>query len=157
MSDFRINVNGEPRSVSTASDRPLLWVLREDLALTGAKFGCGAGLCGACTVHLDGRAIRSCQTRVADVGDRAVTTIEGLGRNTLHPVQEAWIKHRVVQCGYCQPGQIMQAAAMLAANPSPSDSEILETMSGNICRCGTYSRIFAAIADLRSSPVSLKA
>ncbi|MCC5987764.1 MAG: (2Fe-2S)-binding protein [Pararhodobacter sp.] len=128
-------------------DTPLLWVLRDELGLTGTKFGCGVAACGACTVHIEGEAVRSCQLRLGDVWG-AVTTIEGLGRpGALHALQDAWIRHQVAQCGYCQPGQIMQAAALLAENPAPSDAEIDDAMTGNLCRCGTYSRIRAAIHD----------
>jgi isoquinoline 1-oxidoreductase alpha subunit len=140
-----INVNGRPVSVSAAPDTPLLWILREHLGLTGTKFGCGAGLCGACTVHVDGRAMRACQTPLASVEGRGVTTIEGLSPDGSHPLQRAWVAEQVPQCGYCQSGQIMQAAALLKANPEPTDDEIVDSMKGNICRCGTYQRIFAAV------------
>ena len=141
-----ITVNGETRDVSASGDTPLLWVLRDHLDLTGTKYGCGIAACGACTVHLDGEAVRSCQVVLADVGSSRITTIEGLGTpDALHPVQAAWIEVEVAQCGYCQSGQIMQAAALLAANPSPSDSEIVDAMEGNLCRCATYPRILAAI------------
>ena len=141
-----ITVNGETRDVSASGDTPLLWVLRDHLGLTGTKYGCGIAACGACTVHLDGEAVRSCQVVLADVGSSRITTIEGLGTpDALHPVQAAWIEVEVAQCGYCQSGQIMQAAALLAANPSPSDSEIVDAMEGNLCRCATYPRILAAI------------
>ena len=141
-----ITVNGETRDVSASGDTPLLWVLRDHLDLTGTKYGCGIAACGACTVHLDGEAVRSCQVVLADVGSSRITTIEGLGTpDALHPVQAAWIEAEVAQCGYCQSGQIMQAAALLAANPSPSDSEIVDAMEGNLCRCATYPRILAAI------------
>jgi len=138
-------VNGEPRHVNAEPSMPLLWVLRDLLKLNGTKFGCGAGLCGACTVHVNGRAVRACQTPLSAVGGARVVTIEGLGRRELHPVQIAWLEHNVPQCGYCQPGQIMQAAALLAQTPHPSDAEIDAAMSGNLCRCGTYPRIRAAI------------
>ena len=142
----RISVNGQIREVAADADTPLLWVLRDLLRLTGTKFGCGAGLCGACTVHLDGSAERACQINLGDVGERAVTTIEGLGAtNPGRAVQQAWLREDVVQCGYCQPGQMMAAAALLAATPSPADADIDTAMSGNICRCGTYPRIRAAI------------
>lgn len=145
-----INVNGHVWQIDDAfADSPLLWVLREELGLVGTKFGCGVGTCGACTVHVDGQAIRSCQATTGDVADLKVTTIEGLattGPTTgLHPVQRAWIDHSVPQCGYCQAGQIMSAAALLATNPSPDDTEIDRNMSGNLCRCGTYARIRTAI------------
>ena len=141
-----ITVNGEAREVSASDDTPLLWVLRDHLGLTGTKYGCGIAACGACTVHLDGEAYRSCQIALADVGEASVTTIEGLGTpGALHPVQRAWVEVEVAQCGYCQSGQIMQAAALLAANPSPTDQEIEDAMDGNLCRCATYPRIRAAI------------
>ncbi|MDH3438916.1 MAG: (2Fe-2S)-binding protein [Betaproteobacteria bacterium] len=139
------SVNGKSVSVSAEPDTPLLWVVREHLGLTGTKFGCGAGLCGACTVHLDGRAVRACQTSLESVEGASVTTIEGLSRDASHPVQKAWIAEQVPQCGYCQSGQIMQAVVLLADNPSPSRDEIVAHMNGNICRCGTYTRIIAAI------------
>jgi isoquinoline 1-oxidoreductase alpha subunit len=141
-----INVNGRAVHVSSDPDKPLLWVLREDLGLTGTKFGCGMALCGACTVHLDGAPVRSCVTPLAAVGGKRVTTIEGLAHGgRLHPVQQAWIAQDVPQCGYCQSGQVMTAAALLARQKSPTDAEIDAAMSGNICRCGTYQRIRAAI------------
>jgi isoquinoline 1-oxidoreductase subunit alpha len=141
-----INVNGRAVNVSADPDTPLLWVLREDLGLTGTKFGCGMALCGACTVHLDGSPARSCVTPLAAVRGKRVTTIEGLPRGgKLHPVQEAWIEQDVPQCGYCQSGQVMSAVALLAKQPSPTDADIDAAMSGNICRCGTYQRIRAAI------------
>jgi isoquinoline 1-oxidoreductase alpha subunit len=138
-------VNGKPASVGAAADTPLLWVVREHLKLTGTKYGCGAGMCGACTVHLNGRAVRSCQTPVAMVADKNVTTIEGLSANNDHPLQKAWIDLQVPQCGYCQSGQIMQAAALLASKKKPSREDIVRHMDGNICRCGTYPRILRAI------------
>ncbi len=140
-----VTVNGVRRQFNGDPDMPLLWFLRDELGLTGSKFGCGAGLCGACTVHVDGEAVRGCMTPVADAAGKAVTTIEGLDPKGNHPVQRAWRAHNVPQCGYCQSGQIMQAAALLEANPDPSDQDILEAMEGNICRCGTYQRIFAAV------------
>jgi isoquinoline 1-oxidoreductase alpha subunit len=124
---------------------PLLWYLRDDLRLTGTRFGCGAGLCGACTVHLDGTAVRSCQTPLKSLNNKKVVTIEGLSPNGTHPVQAAWEKHNVAQCGYCQTGQIMQAASLLTRTPNPTDADIDRAMQGNICRCGTYQRIRAAI------------
>ena len=143
---IELNVNGEMRRVDVEPAMPLLWVIREQLGLTGTKFGCGIAQCGACTVHLDGSAIRSCVTPVGAVAGRAVTTLEGLGENgKLHPVQQAWIDEQVPQCGYCQSGQIMSASALLASNPAPSDAEIDAAMRGNICRCGTYGRIRRAI------------
>ena len=140
-------VNGQAASASAEADTPLLWVLRDELGLTGTKFGCGAALCGACTVHLDGQAIRSCQTPISVVAGKKVATIEGLSKDNRHPLQQAWIKHDVPQCGYCQSGQLMSAAALLAKNKNPSDADIDNAMSGNICRCGTYPRIRAAIKD----------
>jgi isoquinoline 1-oxidoreductase subunit alpha len=140
-----ITVNGLPRRPVSAGDTPLLWYLRDELGLTGTRFGCGAGLCGCCTVHVDGKAVRSCLERIDGLGGKQVTTIEQLSSNGLHPLQEAWIALQVPQCGYCQSGQIMQAAALLLENPDPSDADIDAAMSGNICRCGTYPRIRAAI------------
>ena len=140
--NITFNVNGKSQTVDVAPDTPLLWVLRDTLGMTGTKFGCGKALCGACTVHLNGMAIRSCQTPIGSVAGQKVTTIEGLGMNK---VQQAWIALDVPQCGYCQPGQIMSATALLAANKNPSDADIDAAMSGNICRCGTYPRIRAAI------------
>jgi isoquinoline 1-oxidoreductase alpha subunit len=133
------------RRVDVVPDMPLLWVLRDELGITGPKYGCGIAQCGACTVHIDGQAVRSCQMRIGNLGKRRVTTIEGLGAKSLHAVQRAWIEHQVPQCGYCQTGQIMQAAALLSANPKPSDDDINAAMSGNLCRCGTYERIRTAI------------
>jgi len=138
-------LNGKNVEVDADADTPLLWIIREHLKLTGTKSGCGIALCGACTVHLDGGAVRSCQTFLGDVVHRRVTTIEGLSANSDHPLQKAWIAEQVPQCGYCQSGQIMQAAALLNANPKPSRREIVEGMDGNICRCGTYPRIIRAI------------
>jgi aerobic-type carbon monoxide dehydrogenase small subunit (CoxS/CutS family) len=140
-----LSVNGKRRSVDVAPDTPLLWVLRDSLGLTGTKFGCGLSLCGACTVHLDGEAIRSCVTPVSAAVGKRVVTIEGLSKHADHPVQRAWLELDVPQCGYCQSGQIMAAAALLARIPNPSDTNIDEAMSGNICRCGTYQRIRRAI------------
>ena len=145
MPDITLRVNGSDRKASVSAETPLLWVLRDTLQLTGTKFGCGAGLCGACTVHVDGAAIRSCSTPVSQVVGKNITTIEGLAANGMHPVQQAWIAEDVPQCGYCQSGQIMAAAAMLAKNPQPSDDQISQAMSGNLCRCGTYDRIRKAI------------
>ena len=141
-------LNGRLASVDAEPDTPLLWVLRDLLDLTGTKYGCGIGACGACTVHLDGVAVRSCQTPLSAVGTRKVTTIEGLSADGTHPVQQAWLAHQVPQCGYCQPGQIMSAAALLAHTPHPSDEQIDAAMTGNICRCGTYPRIRAAIKSV---------
>jgi len=142
---IELNINGKAQSVDVAPDTPLLWVIRDTLGLTGTKFGCGMAQCGACTVHLDGDAVRSCSTPVSAVGGKKVTTIEGLSADGSHPVQSAWVAEQVPQCGYCQSGQIMQAVALLARTPSPSDSDIDAAMSGNICRCGTYQRIRSAI------------
>ena len=150
----KLNVNGRTLEADVDPQTPLLWVLRDTLGLTGTKFGCGMALCGACTVHLDGQAIRSCVTPVSAVGEQAVTTIEGLSDDRSHPVQRAWLEIDVPQCGYCQPGQIMSAAALLAQNAKPDDRQIDAAMSGNICRCGTYPRIRAAIhraAELKSA------
>jgi isoquinoline 1-oxidoreductase subunit alpha len=142
---LNISVNGTQHTIDVEPDTPLLWVLRDTLGLTGTKYGCGAALCGACTVHLDGQAVRSCRTAVSAVGTRAVTTIEGVSANGLNAVQQAWIEEDVVQCGYCQPGQVMAATALLAANPHPSDADIDKAMRRNICRCGVYGRIRKAI------------
>jgi isoquinoline 1-oxidoreductase alpha subunit len=139
------NVNGKRVSVTAEPETPLLWALREHLELTGTKYGCGAGLCGACTVHIDGKAVRSCQTALSEVDGRRVTTIEGLSPDAGHPLQKAWVAEQVPQCGYCQSGQIMKAAELLERNPQPSRDEIVAHMNGNICRCGTYTRIIAAI------------
>jgi isoquinoline 1-oxidoreductase alpha subunit len=143
MTDLR--VNGVQLAVDADLDMPLLWVLRDLLGLTGTKFGCGIGACGACTVHLDGEAVRSCLTTLGDAATHEITTIEGLNKDGTHPVQRAWVAGNVPQCGYCQPGQIMQAAALLRQTPQPSDQQIVDAMSGNICRCGTYVRIHEAI------------
>jgi isoquinoline 1-oxidoreductase alpha subunit len=142
---IRLKVNRKTQSVDVNPDTPLLWVLRENLGLTGTKFGCGMALCGACTVHLNGEAVRSCVTPVSRAADKDVTTIEGLSSDLTHPLQRAWIAEDVPQCGYCQSGQIMSAAVLLRENPDPSDAEIDDAMSGNICRCGTYQRIRNAI------------
>ena len=141
----KLNVNGKSVEVDVDPDTPLLWVLRDTLGLTGTKFGCGMALCGACTVHLDGNPVRSCQLPVSAIGEQKITTIEGLSTDRSHPVQKAWIELDVPQCGYCQSGQIMSASALLASNKNPSDADIDAAMSGNICRCGTYQRIRAAI------------
>jgi isoquinoline 1-oxidoreductase alpha subunit len=140
-----LTINGRQESVDAPNDTPLLWVIREQLQMTGTKFGCGAGLCGACTVHLDGVAVRSCQTQVSDAVGHQITTIEGLAEHGDHALQRAWIAEQVPQCGYCQSGQIMQAASLLSKNPAPTRDEILEDMNGNLCRCMTYPRIVKAI------------
>lgn len=145
MASIKLNVNGKTREVNVSPDTPLLWVLRESLDLVGAKYGCGIAQCGACTVHLNGEAVRSCTLPVSAIGDGKVVTIEGLSTNGDHPVQKAWEEVDVMQCGYCQAGQIMSAAALLKKNPDPSDAEIATAMNGNICRCGTYVRIREAI------------
>ena len=143
---YTLHINGKTHAVDVDSDTPLLWVLRDVVNLKGTKFGCGVGLCGACTVHVGNAAVRSCQTAVSDVGNAAVTTIEGIGATTVGTrLQKAWLDVDVVQCGYCQPGQIMSAAALLAQNKTPSDDDITTAMNGNICRCGTYNRIREAI------------
>tara|TARA_B100000676_G_scaffold312028_1_gene384380 strand:- start:7805 stop:8272 length:468 start_codon:yes stop_codon:yes gene_type:complete len=140
-----LRVNGRSYSVNAEPDTPLMWVLREELRLTGTKFGCGQGLCGCCTVHVNGEAMRSCQLRLADVEGENITTIEGLDPSSNHPLQKAWVDEQVAQCGYCQSGQIMQAAALLADNPKPTDEEIVTAMRFNLCRCMTYPRIMEAI------------
>jgi len=145
VAPINFQVNGKRQSIEVHPDTPLLWVLRDTLGLTGTKFGCGVALCGACTVHLEGDPIRSCMTPVSRVEGKAVTTIEGLSLDRSHPLQKAWIAEDVPQCGYCQSGQIMSAAALLVKKPKPTDADIDEAMSGNICRCGTYQRIRAAI------------
>jgi len=150
-----LNINGKAVRADVDADTPLLWVLRDSLDLVGTKFGCGGGFCGACTVHVDGRARRACQMAVKDIGAARVTTIEGLSAKGTHPVQRAWEEFDVPQCGYCQAGQIMSAAALLARTPNPTDEEITSAMSGNLCRCGTYMRIRQAVrraATLASTP-----
>lgn len=145
MPKFNLTVNGTAQTVDVDSTTPLLWVLRDHLRLVGTKYGCGMAQCGACTVHLDGVAMRSCVLPISQVGAQSVTTIEGLSENNNHPLQEAWLEHDVPQCGYCQAGQIMNAAALLSDTPNPTDEDIDAMMAGNICRCGTYTRIKAAI------------
>jgi isoquinoline 1-oxidoreductase subunit alpha len=151
MAIFNLNINGKMREVDADPSTPMLWVLRDHLRLLGTKYGCGVSACGACTIHLEGEAVRSCQLPVSAVGDQSITTIEGLSEKGDHPVQKAWIEHDVAQCGYCQPGQIMQAAALLKYNPDPSDKEIEDAMYGNLCRCGTYTRIKTAIKTAAES------
>ncbi len=141
----KLNVNRKEYTVAVQPDTPLLWVIRDEIGLTGTKYGCGISVCGACTVHVDGKAVRSCRTKVSDVVGKEITTIEGLSADGNHPVQRAWIEEDVPQCGYCHSGQIMTAAALLAENPTPSDEDIDVAMSNNICRCGTYQRIRSAI------------
>ncbi len=145
MTSITLTVNNQKQTVNVNPEMPLLWVLRDILGLTGTKFSCGIGVCGACTVHLDGQAIRSCTTPVAAVEEQKIVTIEGLSPDRSHPLQQAWLTEKVTQCGFCQPGQIMSAAALLAQNPNPTDEEIDLAMSGNLCRCGTYQRIRRAI------------
>ena len=145
MATFNLSVNGETHQVDVAPETPILWVLRDHLNLVGTKFGCGIAQCGACTIHLDGKATRSCVLPVSSVAEKKITTIEGLSEEGDHPVQEAWIEQDVPQCGYCQAGQIMSASSLLKENPNPSDEEIDAAMNGNICRCGTYVRIKKAI------------
>jgi isoquinoline 1-oxidoreductase alpha subunit len=145
MSAIQLFINGSSHQIDAAPDTPLLWVLRDKLNMTGTKYGCGMGLCGACTVHLDGEAVRACQTPVSAVGAKKIITIEGLSADNSHPVQHAWIAEQVPQCGYCQPGQIMSAAALLAKTPKPTDDQIDSAMMGNLCRCGMYQRIRRAI------------
>jgi isoquinoline 1-oxidoreductase alpha subunit len=142
---IQLKVNGEPRSFEGSPQMPLLWYLRDELELTGTKFGCGMALCGACTVHADGHAVRSCSTPMSNVAGKEIVTIEAISKNGLHPVQQKWIEYNVPQCGYCQTGQIMQAIALLKQKPKPTDQDIETGMAGNICRCGTYQRIRAAI------------
>lgn len=153
MAEFNISINGKKHNVNLDPNTPLLWVLRDTLKLVGTKYGCGVAQCGACTVHFNGSAVRSCQLPVSSVEDNEITTIEGLSENGDHPVQKAWLEHDVPQCGYCQAGQIMSAASLLKSNPSPSDEDIENSMSGNICRCGTYTRIKAAIKTASNSQI----
>jgi isoquinoline 1-oxidoreductase alpha subunit len=151
------NLNGKAVSASAEPDTPLLWVIRDEIGLTGTKFGCGQALCGACTVHLNGQPVRSCQTPLSAAAGQKVATIESLSTNNSHPLQVAWIKHDVPQCGYCQSGQLMSAAALLSKNKNPSDADIDAAMSGNICRCGTYNRVRAAIKDAAATMRTAKA
>jgi len=150
-----LSVNGKQREVDVSPDTPLLWVIRENLGMTGTKFGCGIAQCGACTVHLDGNPVRACSLPVSVAVGRNITTIEGLAGEELHPVQQAWLEHQVPQCGYCQSGQIMSAAALLARSPTPSDDEIDSAMAGNICRCGMYGRIKQAIKTAAAGQVAV--
>jgi len=157
MPQYRLNINGSPREVEVAAETPLLWVLRDTLELTGSKYGCGIGACGACTVHLNGVPTRSCMTPVSTVGRKQVTTIEGLDPKGRHPLQQAWMELDVPQCGYCQAGQIMSAAALLQENPRPTDADIDGAMAGNLCRCATYLRIRAGIhraAEIAAQPAA---
>lgn len=151
MPNYTLTINGEEQTVDAMEDMPLLWVIRDLLGMTGTKFGCGQSLCGACTIHLDGVAVRSCSVPISTVGDGKITTIEGLSVDGDHPVQKAWVEHIVPQCGYCQSGQIMSAAALLNANTSPTEAEIEGAMAGNLCRCGTYNRIKEAIMTASKS------
>ena len=151
MAIFNLNINGKKQQVDVDPTTPMLWILRDHLNLVGTKYGCGIAQCGACTIHLGNTAIRSCQLPVSSVGDKAITTVEGLSEKGDHPVQKAWLQHDVAQCGYCQPGQIMSAAALLKSNPHPGDAEIEAAMNGNICRCATYVRIKAAIKTAAGS------
>ena len=151
MALFQLNINGTTHELDIDPSTPILWVLRDHLNLVGTKYGCGIAQCGACTVHLNGVAVRSCQLPISAVGNNTLTTIEGLSEKGEHPVQKAWIEHDVPQCGYCQAGQIMSASALLAANPNPSEEEIESAMNGNLCRCGTYTRIKAAIKTASNS------
>lgn len=148
MAIYNLKINGKTKRVEVDPSTPVLWVLREHLNLPGTKYGCGVAICGACTIHLNGNAVRSCQLPVSTIGNLEITTIEGLSENGDHPVQKAWLEHDVAQCGYCQAGQMMSAAALLRNNPNPTDAEIDATMSGNICRCGTYLRIRDAIKSV---------
>jgi isoquinoline 1-oxidoreductase alpha subunit len=149
MAKYSLKINGKTQQIDVDPSTPILWVLRDHLNMPGTKFGCGMAMCGACTVHLNGTAVRSCSLPVSAVGKQAITTIEGLSANGTHPVQKAWIEHDVAQCGYCQSGQIMSATALLKSNPNPTDEDIDNYMSGNICRCGTYLRIKEAIKSVK--------
>jgi isoquinoline 1-oxidoreductase alpha subunit len=154
MASFTLSINNQPHTVDVDPQMPLLWVIRDFAGLTGTKFGCGMAQCGACTIHLDGTAVRSCVLPVSAVAGKKITTIEGLSPDRSHPVQKAWIEHQVPQCGYCQSGQIMSAAALLKGNPKPTDTDIDAAMQGNICRCGTYPRIRKAIHSAASALAS---
>ncbi|TRO63353.1 (2Fe-2S)-binding protein [Christiangramia sabulilitoris] len=154
MAEFNLTINGKNLSVDVDPKTPLLWVLRDHLKMVGTKYGCGIAQCGACTVHFNGSAVRSCQLPISSAAGNEITTIEGLSENGDHPVQKAWLEHDVPQCGYCQAGQIMSASALLKKNPSPSDEEIENAMNGNICRCGTYTRIKAAIKTASDSQIA---
>lgn len=145
MTEIQFKLNNRDTALQADAEQPLLWVIRDELGLKGTKYGCGIGQCGACTVHIDGKAVRSCSIPISAVQNKSVTTIEGIGTEKLHPIQQAWLELQVPQCGYCQSGQIMSAVALLAANKNPSDQEIQSAMAGNLCRCGTYSRIQQAI------------
>lgn len=151
MSNFKLSINGKNKEVEVDPTTPILWILRDHLDLVGTKYGCGIAQCGACTVHLDGVAVRSCQLPVSVIGSKKITTIEGLSEKGDHPIQKAWIEHDVPQCGYCQAGQIMNASSLLNSNPNPTDTDIDSAMKGNICRCGTYTRIHAAIKTAAKS------
>jgi isoquinoline 1-oxidoreductase alpha subunit len=156
MAAFKININGQTHSVEAEPEMPMLWVLRDLVGLTGAKYGCGIGSCGACSILVDGQDTRSCQTPIGDIGSKKVTTIEGLGQGHLHPLQKAWVDHDVPQCGYCQTGQIMSAAALLSQHPHPTDAQIDEALGSHICRCGTYTRIKEAIKIAAGDKVGAK-
>jgi len=151
MAQYTIKINGKEHQVDVAPDTPMLWVLRDHFKLLGTKYGCGVGQCGACTIHVNGSATRSCQLPISSIGDSGITTIEGLAEKADHPIQQAWLEHDVPQCGYCQAGQMMNAASLLKDNPNPSDNDIDMAMNGNICRCGTYVRIKAAIKTAANS------
>jgi len=151
MAKFSLNVNGKKQDVDVDPATPVLWVLRDHLDLVGTKYGCGIAQCGACTIHLEGKAVRSCSIPVSAIGEKSITTIEGISEKGDHPVQQAWLEHDVPQCGYCQAGQIMTATAFLKEHPNPSDEEIESAMNGNLCRCGTYIRIKAAIKTAAKS------
>jgi len=154
MAEFNISINGKSQKIEADPSTPLLWVLRDQLKMVGTKYGCGIAQCGACTVHFNGTAVRSCQLPISAAADNKITTIEGLSEMGDHPIQKAWLQHDVPQCGYCQAGQMMSASALLKRNPSPSDKDIENAMNGNICRCGTYTRIKAAIKTAANSELS---